>query len=164
MHYYFKILFIITCFFGSTILVNGQQIEPTDSTYSIFDAIMSSNDAVVIIQPDGLAQRLTPFAVIKTNYKDKRDKKLDPNIRYRVQVFSDNNRQSAKANAEYRKRIVEQRMPGVPGYVTYDAPYWRVRVGNYQTEAEAVAAMKQIKSNFPAFSNDVRVVKVRVNN
>lgn len=126
------------------------------------NAIMDSNPSVLIIQPDILTERLTQGAVIRSSWNHERsDRRIDPSIRYRIQVYSDNNRHSAKANAEKRKRLIEQGIPGMHGYVSYDSPYWRVRMGNYQTEAEAQSAMKQIKSKFPSFESDVRIVRVR---
>ncbi len=123
---------------------------------------MDNNEHIIIIQSEMLTERLKQGAVIRSTWNhDRTERKADPSIRYRIQVYSDNNRQTAKANAERRKRQVEQAMPGLKGYVSYDSPYWRVRMGNYQTEAEAHSAMKQIKSRFPSFESDVRIVKVR---
>ncbi len=123
---------------------------------------MESNEHIIIIQPEPLTERLKQGAVIRSSWNHERnERKADPSIRYRIQVYSDNNRQTAKANAEKRKLQVERAIPGLQGYVSYDSPYWRVRMGNYQTEAEAHAAMKQIKSRFPSFESDIRIVKVR---
>lgn len=142
----------------------ARDTEAADSTLGIVTVIMDSNPMIVIDQPDALSERLMPgydLKVAGVNRSGVAAPEIQEGIRYRVQVFSDNNRQNAKTKAEYRKRLIEQRMPGVHGYVTYDSPYWRVRMGNYKTEAEAQTAMKQIKSKFPQFSADVRVVKVR---
>lgn len=138
------------------------QSGETGGASNIVNAIMDSNPSVLIIQPDILTERLTQGAVIRSSWNHERsDRRIDPSIRYRIQVYSDNNRHSAKANAEKRKRLIEQGIPGMHGYVSYDSPYWRVRMGNYQTEAEAQSAMKQIKSKFPSFESDVRIVRVR---
>lgn len=132
------------------------------STSNIINAIMDDNSFVMIVQPETLTERLMQGAVIRSSWNHERnDRKVDPSIRYRIQVYSDNNRHTAKANAEKRKKLIEQRIPGIHGYVSYDSPYWRVRMGNYHTEAEAQAAMKQIKSAFPSFESDIRIVRVR---
>lgn len=145
------------------ITASGAPVETPDTTLGIIKTIMADNDAIIIFQDDVLSARLLPTSVIRSSWSsDKKDSKIDPSVKYRIQVYSDNNRQTAKANAEYRKRLVEQRIPEIQGYVTYDAPYWRVRVGDFQNESEALAAMKMIKSKFPAFASDIRIVKVRV--
>ena len=151
------------CAFMRTEAATNPVYEPVDTAAGIFKAIADSNTAIIIFQDDVLSSRLLPTSVIRSSWSpDKKEVKSDPLIKYRIQVYSDNNRQTAKANAEYRKRLVEQRIPEIQGYVTYDAPYWRVRVGDFQSESEALAAMKMIKSKFPAFASDIRIVKVRV--
>lgn len=127
------------------------------------NAIMDDNPHILILQSDALTERLKQGAVIRSTWNHERgERKADPSIRYRIQVYSDNNRNTAKANAERRKLQIERAMPGMQGYVSYESPYWRVRMGNFQTEAEAQAAMKQIRSRFPSFESDVRIVRIRI--
>lgn len=154
---------IAACALFFLLSTGNQAIAQTNaSTTNIVNDIMDDNAFVMIVQPETLTERLMQGAVIRSSWNHERnDRKADPSLRYRIQVYSDNNRHTAKANAEKRKRLIEQRIPGMHGYVSYDSPYWRVRMGNYHTEAEAQAAMKQIKSAFPSFESDVRIVRVR---
>lgn len=39
--------------------------------------------------------------------------------------------------------------PEIPTYLEYDAPYYRVRVGNFRTKLEAIKIKQQISKNFP---------------
>jgi hypothetical protein len=39
--------------------------------------------------------------------------------------------------------------PEIPAYLEYDAPYYRVRVGNFRTKLEAIKIKHQINKNFP---------------
>ena len=39
--------------------------------------------------------------------------------------------------------------PAIPAYLEYDAPYYRVRVGNCRTKLEAIKIKHQISKNFP---------------
>jgi len=41
------------------------------------------------------------------------------------------------------------RYPEIPAYLEYDAPYYRVRVGNCRTKLEAIKIKHQISKNFP---------------
>jgi len=38
--------------------------------------------------------------------------------------------------------------PEIPAYLEYDAPYYRVRVGNFRTKLEAIKIKPQISKNF----------------
>jgi len=82
---------------------------------------------------------------------------------FRIQIFSDNNVRTAKSNAEYRKRSVEQRLPGVRAYLKYESPYWRVQVGDYRSRSEAENAMQEIRNAFPSYASDLKIVSERVN-
>ena len=39
--------------------------------------------------------------------------------------------------------------PEIPAYLEYDAPYYRVRVGNFRTKLEALKIKHHISNNFP---------------
>jgi hypothetical protein len=39
--------------------------------------------------------------------------------------------------------------PKIPAYLEYDAPYYRVRVGNCRTKLEAMKIQRQISKHFP---------------
>ncbi len=70
---------------------------------------------------------------------------------YRIQVFSDNNQRAAKAEAEAKQRVVQAAFPGMPTYVSFQSPFWKLRVGNYRTSEEAHAALRMLKREFPGW-------------
>lgn len=82
---------------------------------------------------------------------------------YRVQVFDDNNVRTAKAHAQERKQMIQSRFPEFQAYVTFNSPYWRVKVGDFRTRSEAEAAMGAIRSAFPSIGAQLRVVRDRIN-
>lgn len=120
---------------------------------NIVNAINQANGSVVIIQAEAL-NAISAHADIKP---------ATSNMGYRIQVFSDNDMRSAKSNADYRKRAIEQQFPQYRAYVTFESPYWRVRVGDFRSSSQANAALREIKSAFPAFANDARIVREKIN-
>ncbi len=140
---------------------HAQKKTSPDTIYSIVDTINMSG-VIEVIQPNGLDSRMKSDTDVK--YAGERVAKDMGNdyVRYSIQIFSENKGASSKKNAEYRKRVVEQRMPGTHANVVYDSPYWRVRVGSYRTESEAKAAEREVKSKFPSFAGEIRIVRVRV--
>lgn len=81
---------------------------------------------------------------------------------YRVQILSDNNQKTAKNEARRREMQVMSRFPQYRTTKKYAAPYWRVRVGDFRTQAEAEEAAAAMRRAFPGFSKEIRVVKDRV--
>lgn len=82
---------------------------------------------------------------------------------YRVQVYSDGNQRTAKAQAQQKAAMVSSRFPHMRTYASYSAPFWRLRVGDFRTRREADNAAASLRSAFPSFRNEIRVVRDRIN-
>ncbi|MDE6403347.1 MAG: SPOR domain-containing protein [Muribaculaceae bacterium] len=82
---------------------------------------------------------------------------------YRVQVFSDNNQRTAKGEARSKEVQIREAFPEFGTYIVYNSPFWRLKVGDFKTQHEAEAAADEIKSRFPSFAREVRVVRDRIN-
>lgn len=82
---------------------------------------------------------------------------------YRVQVFSDNNQRTAKGEARTKEAKLREAFPAYNTYIVYNSPFWRLKVGDFRTRDEAEAAADAIKSHFPSFAREIRVVRDRVN-
>lgn len=130
---------------------------------TIADALNTSG-SITVVQPQTLNERLkiTHSAVSEV---DATADNSAPKIRagYRVQVFDDNNVRSAKHDAQVRKQQIESRFPEYPVYVTFNSPYWRVKVGDFKNRGEAEAAMAEIRHAFPAMAKSLRIVRDRIN-
>lgn len=46
--------------------------------------------------------------------------------------------------------------------VEYDAPFWRVRVGNFVEQSEAQAKMHELKKAFPSFAREMYIIRSQV--
>ncbi len=84
-------------------------------------------------------------------------------VGYRVQVYADNNVRVAKGEARQRERAISRRFPAMTTYVAYASPYWRLRVGDFRTQAEAEKAAADIRRAFPGYAREVRIVRDRIN-
>ena len=77
---------------------------------------------------------------------------------YRIQVYSDNMQRRAKEMAQERAQMIQASDSTLATYVTFNSPFWRVRVGNYSSYEEAAIKLRELKKQFPAIS-DMRIVK-----
>ncbi len=66
---------------------------------------------------------------------------------YRVQIFFDSGSNSKNKAASIMAEF-EAVYPGVKSYLSYKEPYYRVRVGDFRTLAEAVGFQKKISADF----------------
>ena len=67
---------------------------------------------------------------------------------YRVCIFADNG-QDARARADAALALFRESYPGIRGYKVYDAPYFRVTVGDCLTAEEAIILKGRVAAIFP---------------
>ena len=66
---------------------------------------------------------------------------------YRVQIFMEIGNEAIR-HAESMKRKFTEAFPELPVYLTYDQPYYRLRVGDFRNRVEAEKYMRLIKPKF----------------
>lgn len=84
---------------------------------------------------------------------------------YRIQVFSDGrNPSTLQARARARGNSILGRFPKYRGqvYTFSRSPNWFTQIGNFATQAEANAALAELKRAFPAFAGEMRTVRCQV--
>ncbi len=81
---------------------------------------------------------------------------------YRAQVFSGNNQRKSKDEAFRKEKEIKELLPDVPTYVTYNAPFWKLRVGDFRSHEEAYQMMRMLMSFFPAYAKEMYIVKEEV--
>lgn len=67
---------------------------------------------------------------------------------YRIQIYSGSGVSAKKEAHEIRDRFIEL-FPREKVLVRYDAPFWRVKVGDYRSRSEAMALLETVKRRFP---------------
>lgn len=78
---------------------------------------------------------------------------------YRIQVFSDSNARTARHEANAKAASISERFPHWATYITFDSPYWRLRVGDFRTYDDATEALGELKAAFPSYRREMRVVR-----
>lgn len=76
---------------------------------------------------------------------DKIQAESDPTLQgYRIQLFADSDRKGAQ---DIRTKFL-QLFPDIDAYLTYQQPYFKVRVGDFRTRIEAYALYKEMLQYF----------------
>lgn len=78
---------------------------------------------------------------------------------FRTQVFSGNDQRLSKKEAFDKEQEIKELYPDLVTYVTYKAPFWKLRVGDFRTHEEAYAVLRQLKEAFPSFGKEMYIVK-----
>jgi preprotein translocase subunit SecD len=141
-------------------------VEPNDSIVNITKSLNDSGK-IVVKQPAELTKRLDKVEEEQSSSQDNDTQSTAVQTRskngYRVEVFADNKVQTAKAQAASKKRLLQAKFPQYKTYLVFEAPYWRVRLGDFTNRSAADAAMSEVRQAFPSFSTDLRVVRSTIN-
>ena len=80
---------------------------------------------------------------------------------YRVQVYSSNKQQTAKAEALALEEQFKERVNQTV-YVQYQSPFWKVRIGDFRTYDEAKEYKKTIVQQFPDMQGNIYIVRDKI--
>lgn len=144
--------------------VNAQQ---PSASVTIVDHITAVGGNTVS-QPSKLTELLVPGDAPEVDTETPADKKQHQQgvgrmAGYRIQVYSDGNQRDAKKQTQLKAAQVSRRFPNMRTYISYSAPFWRLRVGDFKTRGDAESAAAQLRQAFPSFRNEIRIVRDRVN-
>lgn len=78
---------------------------------------------------------------------------------YRIQAFMDNNQKKSKDAAEAREKKLKDKYPDLTTYISFSSPFWKLRVGDFRTHADALVMVKRISTDFPELSTELLIVK-----
>ncbi len=67
---------------------------------------------------------------------------------YRIQIFMESGNQALTDSEEVQQKFLEK-YKNIPAYITFSAPYYRVRVGDFRTRLNAENFLHQINYKYP---------------
>lgn len=66
---------------------------------------------------------------------------------FRVQIYSGSGLTSKDEASATQTRFLKM-FPGERAYIIYNAPFWRVRVGDFRSRSEAMRMLQSVKPSF----------------
>lgn len=81
---------------------------------------------------------------------------------FRVQIFSSNEQRTSKAQAYKIEELVKAKYPELVTYVIYQSPFWKVRVGDFETNSAAQELRNFLREDFPEFKEETYVVRDQI--
>jgi len=115
--------------------------------FILLAASTSAQQGQVVIHQDPLVDTLlAKYAVVTDRLMENPDHKAIPG--YRIQIFFDSGLNSSDRAREARKEF-ERLFQDIPAYITWKAPNYRVRVGDFRSRLEAEKTLKRIMTDYP---------------
>lgn len=80
---------------------------------------------------------------------------------FRIQVYN-GNRPASKREAEHRAAQIRRLAPEYKVYITYNAPFWRLVVGDFLSNEEARDARSALLKTLPSWFRESYIVRDKV--
>ncbi|MDR3057811.1 MAG: SPOR domain-containing protein [Prevotella sp.] len=154
------IFFILTLI---SVCVSAQSDHKT-----IIDEINSSKwgqGDVKVMQDDVLQGKIAVYNEEATDSAGDSDSHAFGNVppgtrvrEYKIQVFMGNNQQQSKREAESKQAQIKKVYTEMRTSVSFQSPFWRLRVGSFRTKEEAEDMLQDMRKSFPSFGREMTVV------
>lgn len=134
-----KFVFVfVLCFYA----VSAHSQQNTGSTF--FNEICnegSGQGSLTIVQDPGIAKLVGIHMEASS-----KSKVIDG---FRIQLYLGSNNNAKKEATEAKTRLLSL-FPNERPHVFYDAPFWRVQVGDFRSKNESLSLYKKLKPEFPS--------------
>ena len=130
--------------------------------FSIFDAFEEDpkpgEGKVVVHMSEGIKQ-LIGTRLDSENIDVTNGKTSIKTMGYRIQVYLGNHQQKSREEAiTLQKQILEQ-LPELSTYLKWDAPIWRLHVGDFRFYEEAWAMVRELRALYPKKKNEIYILE-----
>lgn len=153
----------IFCLFISIIgLFNASYAQETKSIINDLNTPRTGQGTVRVLQDESIDGLLGNYFVIDSTTVTNRYTDNSSYVRtkgYKIQIFSGNNQAKSKAEAQEKYRAVREAFPEYEAVMTFNEPFWRVRVGNFITRDGADIVLKELRKKFPSFGKEMTIVE-----
>lgn len=120
----------------------------------IFDSIQASGNATIYQDA-----RLPQLIALKKAGIDAPKISNQPVTGYRVQIFSSSQQRTARSTAFQLQARVRSSGIDAQTHIIYNQPYWKVRLGDFRTKAEAQLLRDQVNKLLPDLQEDTYIVR-----
>ncbi|MDR0538221.1 MAG: SPOR domain-containing protein [Tannerellaceae bacterium] len=158
---------VLTTFLACTTNLSAQiglENNSQSSKTSIFDELQTPGPGkgkVIIDQPSGI-RNLVGSQIIGEIKTTNDGRSYIQYQGFRVQIFSGNEQRTAKEEALKREREIKDAMPDLNTYVNFDAPFWRLRVGDFTSREEAYDVQIRLMQLLPKYKKETYIVKEEI--
>ncbi len=141
-----------------SMVVSMNETKATPTIVDRINRIEPGKGYVRVIQDNEVANRIgRPVSTLDDGAS--RQVEIDG---WRIQVFAGNNQRLSKEEA-FRKEVdVKSVFPELATYVRWTAPFWRLRVGDFQTFRDASNMLDRLKRAFPSYGREMSIVKEKI--
>ncbi len=160
-HFLLSFLLLLLC---APVAAQQNDSIPAEPAYTIFDELAKrgARQGLVTIHQSEAIRNLVGACKFGKDVETTDDETYLKIPGFRAQVFSGNNQRKSKDEAFSKEEEIKELFPDLPTYVTYTAPFWKLRVGDFRSHEEAYQVLRQLMAAFPSYAKEMYIVKEEV--
>lgn len=158
-NYHSKVIFLIL-FLSLTFWVDAQTSRQKNEILKGLNSRGPGKGNVTVYEDESIKQILgRPMGPPRTIYSDAEGSVQYYKMRgFKIQAFSGNDQRTSRDEANRKQSLIKNQYPDHEAVVLFETPFWRLRVGNFQSRPEAEAALQQLRESFPSFGKEMYIV------
>jgi hypothetical protein len=156
-----RCLFLASCTLFICLTNLPAQVGAKQSIFDELQNIRPGKGRVVIDQPAGI-QNKVGYRINGEIETSNDGKSYIRHQGFRIQVFSGNDHRTSKEEAFKREKEINEAIPELMTYVNFDAPFWRLRVGDFNAREEAYDTQHQLMQLFPNYRKEMYIVREEI--
>ena len=122
-----------------TVTICAQQ-QSSNSVFSTLQKKEAQQGSIEINQPVAMEQLMQSYIA-----SNRRKQGVEG---YRIQIYSETGARARQEAESARNKLLAE-FPSEKVSVSYDAPYWRVRVGYFRHKHETLPTLRKLRQVFP---------------
>lgn len=158
-NYHSKVIYLIL-FLSLTFWVDAQTSRQKNEILKELNSRGPGKGNVTVYEDESIKQILgRPMGPPRTIYSDAEGSVQYYKMRgFKIQAFSGNDQRTSRDEANRKQSLITNQYPDHEAVVLFETPFWRLRVGNFQSRPEAEAALQQLRESFPSFGKEMYIV------
>jgi len=152
-----KIIFFLILAACGCVVISAQSPQ-----YSIFESLerqpKKGEGGVVIHQSEGV-KRLVGTRVDSNNIDITNGKTFIKTMGYRIHVYSGNNQRTSKEETQNLQSKIRDLYPRIETYIIYEAPIWRLYLGDFLMFEEAFTMQRELRKTFAQRKNEIYIIE-----
>lgn len=154
-----KVIYLII-FLSLTIAINAQTSRQKNEILKELNSGGPGKGDVTVYEDESIKHILgRPMGPPRTIYSDAEGSVQYYKMRgFKIQAFSGNNQRTSRDEANRKQALISNQYPDLETVVLFETPFWRLRVGNFQSRPEAESTLQQLRESFPSFGKEMYIV------
>ena len=133
--------------------------SPHFSIFDSFEAPPKAGKGVVVIHQSNAIKQLVGTRIDNENVSVVNGKTHLITQGYRIQVYHGNTPRISKEEVTSLQAKLKELYPNMESDIRYNAPFWKLHVGNFRSFEEASLMLRELRRLYPKEKNEIYIIE-----